>query len=474
MRLPELGVGVVYNPGLESLLEAGHDLVDVIEVEPQTFWMQTGLAEAVYRVDQRVLERLAAYRQPKIVHGVGFPVAGTNSTLDAQVQPFVNTITALHAPWASEHLSFNRFRSASGEKSAGFLLPPLQTTEGAELAVANIRRLKHALPVPFAFETGVNYLQRRPGELSDGEFFAAVAEGADCGILLDLHNLWTNERNGRQSVMDALAAIPLERVWEVHVAGGDSLDGYWLDAHSDLVPVPVMELLAEVLPRLPNLKAVVFEIMEDYIEVRGITTVQLVEQMAALQELWRSRCVRPDRSIAPSRPGRGSENERACADSARNWEEALGELVIGHRCDSPLARSLAQDPAIGVYRRLVSSVRAGMAVSVLRLSYRMLVLHLGEERVQTMFESFWARVSPEPFPSDEARNFAAHVGAQSFEIPHLDEVLAFELATHNAALMQTAQTVRFSCDPIPLLTALGEGRLPDQTAGMGVLMTIEP
>ena len=61
---------------------------------------------------------------------------------------------------------------------------------------------------------------------------AAVAECADCGILLDLHNLFANGVNGRQSVEEFIAQLPLERVWEIHVAGGVELDGYWLDAHS--------------------------------------------------------------------------------------------------------------------------------------------------------------------------------------------------------------------------------------------------
>ena len=67
------------------------------------------------------------------------------------------------------------------------------------VAVAAIRRLRADLGVPLAFETGVNYLASRPDEMEDGEFVAAVAERADCGILLDLHNIYTNAVNGRQS-----------------------------------------------------------------------------------------------------------------------------------------------------------------------------------------------------------------------------------------------------------------------------------
>jgi uncharacterized protein len=47
-----------------------------------------------------------------------------------------------------------------------------------------------------------------------------------------LHNLWCNQLNGRQQVLDVLAELPLDRVWEVHLAGGKEMDGLWLDAHS--------------------------------------------------------------------------------------------------------------------------------------------------------------------------------------------------------------------------------------------------
>jgi len=62
--------------------------------------------------------------------------------------------------------------------------------------------------VPIAIETAVNYLRPRADELGDGEFVAAVAERADCGILLDLHNIYCNALNGRQSVDPVRVGAP--------------------------------------------------------------------------------------------------------------------------------------------------------------------------------------------------------------------------------------------------------------------------
>ncbi len=112
-----------------------------------------------------------------------------------------------------------------------------------------------ARPEPIAFENPVSYLPPHPAEIPDGEFAAEVAEAADCGILLDLHNLLCNERNGRQSVAEYCRSIPLERVWEIHLAGGQLERGFWLDAHSGIVEPALLEIVAELVPRLPALRA---------------------------------------------------------------------------------------------------------------------------------------------------------------------------------------------------------------------------
>ncbi len=472
--LPALGVGIVYSPGLEPVLEAGRDIIDVIEIEPQTFWFKGQPPNPSYRLDPDAFARFTRFPQAKIVHGVGFAIGGTVPPDAAQLPPFIESIETLGAPWASEHLSFNKVAGPRGPHTTGFLLPPLQTRQTVDLAAANIRKLQRELPVPFAFETGVNYLSRHDGEMSDGAFFAAVAEAADCGILLDLHNLWANERNGRQTMLDALAEMPLERVWEVHLAGGDRLRDHWLDAHSGLVPRPLMELTGEILPRLPNLKAVIFEIIEDYLPIKSLSTDDLLAQMADIRSLWDQRhesltAPRTDRH-GPTRHPAATENQISPVD----WEQAVSRLAIGWPPDTPVAKRLSTDPGIPVYQELVTSVRGGMVVSLLTLTYRLLVLNLGEERVMELLKAFWNTQRPEQFASAEVRGFADFLCAQSLDIPHLNDVLSFEIASQDAILKDAAQTVRFQCDPMPLLDALREGHLPPPPQRGDYEITINP
>ena len=263
MNLPELGVGLNWFPELDPVLKANKELVDVLEVEPQSLWRREKDADGLV-LDQASLAALHRHQLPLLAHSVALPVGGTLAPPKDEAVRLSAVSGKLSSPWVSEHLSFNRIVDESGEWQSGFLLPPRQTISGVEAAVASVRDLAAGLSVPLAIETGVNYLRPRSEELPDGEFVARVADEANCGILLDLHNVWTNERNGRQALADYIDQIPLERVWEIHLAGGHRHRGFWLDAHSGAVPVELMELATRIVPRLPNLKAIVFELFPSY------------------------------------------------------------------------------------------------------------------------------------------------------------------------------------------------------------------
>lgn len=455
MSLPELGIGVAYFAGLEPLLEPG-GLADVIEVEPQTFWLQPDPAVSAYRVDARALARVCDLPGAKIMHGIGFAVGGTLAPEPAQLPPLLEMQAALAAPWMSEHLAFNRARQAGGEYTTSFMLPLRQSEAGVDAAVRSIRAMAQKLPVPFAFETGVNYLQPRPDEIPDGEFTARIAEEADCGILLDLHNIWCNERNGRQTVEDFLRTLPLERVWEVHVAGGFERRGYYLDSHSGAIPAPLVELAARVLPRLPNLRALIFELFPSYLPQVGLETVR--SELELLHRLWDGR--------KPSRTPHGNAQRRTASPVScsgpvpEEWEDALGALVVGRPAENELADTLFRDPGVAIVRELLEQFRASMTVEVCKLSFRLIVLSRGESAFDALLAGYWARETPQRFASAEATGFAEFLAAQALDVTYLDEVLAFERATLATLLDGQARVVPFAHDPMAVLRPLSEGRLP--------------
>ena len=223
MGTPRPGVGISWSRELEPLLIDHPQQVDWVEFEPQTTWLVAHGQKP--RAPMAVIDRLQRAPGRKLVHSVAAPVGGQQRPDAHHLALLRAAVREFGAPFASEHLSFNAIHGVC----TGFFLPPRQTDAQVRIIADNIRRLQDALGVPVAIENGTNYLRPRSDEMHDGEFIASVAELADCGLLLDLHNAYANAVNGRQPLTQMLAELPLDRVWELHLAGA---------AGSDLRDVP--------------------------------------------------------------------------------------------------------------------------------------------------------------------------------------------------------------------------------------------
>jgi len=458
-ELPDLGVGIIYSPEIEPLLLETGSLIQVVEVEPQTMWLHFPGSPAGFKEPPGLVERLAGLPGHKLVHSVAMPVGGTTLPDDAQLSGVRRWAGRLAAPWVSEHLSFNETR----EHHAGFFLAPRQTEAGLAAVVASVRALQEAMPVPVAVETGVNYLKRRADEIPDGDFIAEVSRRTGCGILLDMHNVYTNALNGRQSVEQFVSSLPLERVWELHLAGGMDLDGFWLDGHCDAIPERLVELTREILPALPNVHALIFEVFPSFVPLVGWPKIRA--QIERMRDLWAARRTGQangtvTRAAAEpwARPGAAPEE----------WERELARLVVGWApSGTPLSLELAVDPGVRLMQKLVREFRGSMLVNVLRFTMRLLILTLGEEGAMTVLRAYWDKVPPQFYATTEAARFLDFLDEADLKIPRLHEVMSFERALMATAMDDQVRVVKFAADILPLLRALAEGELPAQPGRAG-------
>jgi uncharacterized protein len=445
------GVGLVWWPALEPVFRAG--ACEVLELEPQALWEKIVVDGAqAYRLNESLLDQVLRLPQRKLVHGVGQPLAGT---VDDPVphMPLLRTMCdRLNAEWASEHLSFNRIVVGDEVRETGFLLPPAQTAASARVAAANIDWYRSQLARPIAFETGVNYLNVCEGDLDDGTFFASVARGAQCGILLDLHNVWCNERNGRRPVREVLAHLPLDAIWEVHLAGGTALDGWWLDAHSDLVPPPLYALAEEVLPLLPNVRALVFEILPDHLPAVGLNAVE--REIERLKALWRGL---PASNLEPLK--------FASLGLRRNPDDvgatAQRELALHHALSESLGGG--EDRGLALYRELIAEFRRAHLAKAMRFSMTALLAGLGASETRALLCTYCRDTPADAYASVEAERFARFLAGRAdvvSRVPYLDEVMAFESALIASTLRGEEREIEWSVDPTAVLEALDAGRLP--------------
>jgi len=466
---PVAGVGVTWTSALDPVLLEHTGLVDWVEFEPQTTWLVASPG-APPRASRAVLDHLQRLPGRKLVHSVAAPVGGTTQPTRQHLALLRDAVRTLDAPWASEHLSFN----AAHGVSTGFFMPPRQTEAQILVIAGNIQRLQDVLGVPVAIENGTSYLRPRSDEMSDGEFVARIAEAADCGLLLDLHNAYANAVNGRQSLAEFLKALPLQRVWEIHLAGGMLRDGFWLDAHSGAVPEELWQLVSGLPLRLPALQAVNFEIFPTFISEVGTDVV--------IDELQRIRAwlvapaegpVLPVSVAPPVLTLRQVQGEPALADRGDPWESALTSLVTRQPVQADdletaaICADLAEEAGMPLVRDLVFSFRASMVVQVLRLSSRLLLCSVGPTVFRRMLQDTFEHRAPAMYATLEAQAFAEQVDARGWRVPHLADMLRYELALAQTLIDGQSRVVEFPFEPMPMMRALAEGRLPDEIPQQG-------
>ena len=280
-----LGIGVTYSPQIESILKSNASIVNVLEIEPQMIRNHDNINNLdTYSLDTQLFDRIKSYNYSFILHSVAIPIGGTIKPEKQQLAIIKKMAENLDAPWISEHLTLINSRKKIVSVKLLFFYLLVKHTLVLGTAVQSIKEMQREVGRPVAIENTVNYLKPRDDELLDGEFVSKVITNSNCGLVLDLHNLWTNEINGRQSIMEFINQIPLKEVWEIHLAGGTEDSGYWLDSHSGEIPLQLLEITKKIIPRLENLRAIIYEIEPSYLSV--VDNDLIKSQLKQLHNLW--------------------------------------------------------------------------------------------------------------------------------------------------------------------------------------------
>src|SRR2546430_13442903 len=121
------------------------------------------------------------------------------------------------------------------------------TFEAAELTAQKVREVRDFLEVPVAVENVSSYAEFHVSEMSEWEFLNEVVERADCGILLDVNNIYVSSQNHSFDPMTYVHSVPAERVAQIHIAGHSKYRKYILDTHDHPVIDPVWKLYARAM-----------------------------------------------------------------------------------------------------------------------------------------------------------------------------------------------------------------------------------
>jgi uncharacterized protein (UPF0276 family) len=195
----------------------------------------------------RPLEVLDRIRRdyPVALHGVSMSL-GSAEPLDPAYLRRLKALCARVAPAiVSDHLCW----TGLGGHNSHDLLPLPFTEEAVRVAAGKIRRVQEFLGRRILVENISSYVEHAGSRLSEVDFLCAVAAEANCGILLDLNNLYVNARNHGLDPGRYLARIPVERVGQMHLAGHEDHGDLVIDTHDHPVADAVWELYAAAVDR---------------------------------------------------------------------------------------------------------------------------------------------------------------------------------------------------------------------------------
>jgi uncharacterized protein (UPF0276 family) len=292
LTVPKLGIGLSYQPQLRAFIRDEADRFDYLEVVPDILWTDLGPGSSPRYVDDaNGIAFLQSVRNTKTVvaHSIGLSIGSAHRFDSEHVAQMARWYDWFRFPWHSDHLAFHL---AQGEGDDGdedeinlnLTMPLVLDEETLRLVSQRVREVRRRIPVPFLLENNVYYFQVEGEDYTEARFLSELCNASGCGLLLDLHNLYTNCRNLGTDPYAYLVGMDLDKVMEIHVAGGMELRGFYIDAHSGASPGPVWELLDWTLPRCPNVGGITFELFGSWYEVMG--EEGLKRQLARMRETW--------------------------------------------------------------------------------------------------------------------------------------------------------------------------------------------
>lgn len=186
---------------------AGTPAVPWLEVHSENYFAAGGAAhESLTRIR-------AAY--PLSFHGVGLSLGSVDPLDRGHLRKLAELVQRYQPMLVSEHLSW----SSVGGRFVNDLLPLPATREALEHMVLRVEEVQECLGREILIENVSSYLELGDGEMPEHCFLAELAQRSGCGVLLDVNNLYVNERNRGTSASAFIRGLPQRVVGEIHLAG---------------------------------------------------------------------------------------------------------------------------------------------------------------------------------------------------------------------------------------------------------------
>ncbi len=236
-NLKKLGIGIGFREQFRADIFLNQDKIDFLEIT----------ADHYFDANKSKSEELQMLKNhfKLIPHGLDLSLGSAEGIDKDYLEKFVELVDEVKPEWFSDHICFTK----SNGISIGHLAPIPYTHEALKVFVKNISVVKKRINIPLILEN-ITYMVRFPSsEMSEAEFITKLVEETDCGLLLDVTNLYINSRNFDFSWQKYLDNLPLERVVQLHFVGSHKHGNKLIDGHSHKTENEIWEVFREVCER---------------------------------------------------------------------------------------------------------------------------------------------------------------------------------------------------------------------------------
>ncbi|MFT5218803.1 MAG: hypothetical protein ACI9LO_002717 [Planctomycetota bacterium] len=221
---------------------------DVIAQTPKNIdWFE--ILSENYMIDGgKPLYYLDIIRQdyPMVIHGVSMSLGSSDPLDQNYLKQLKGLIERVQPRWISDHLCW----TGVDQKNMHDLLPLPYSEESINHVADRISRVQDIIGQQMLIENLSSYVTYRMDAMPEWEFLSAIAEKADCYLLLDVNNIYVSSYNHHYDPIDYLEGVPAARVWQHHIAGHSNEGNLIIDTHDQDVIEPVWALYEEAAKRL--------------------------------------------------------------------------------------------------------------------------------------------------------------------------------------------------------------------------------
>ncbi|RYZ93250.1 MAG: DUF692 domain-containing protein [Moraxellaceae bacterium] len=242
---PHLGFGLGLRSEHYTDLSENQLNVDWLEILSENYMVAGG--KPLYYLD-KICERY-----PVVMHGVSLSIGSVDPLNNAYLHDLKHLAERVKPKWISDHLCWTGTQGINLHD----LMPLPYTEEALTHLVSRITQVQDFLGQRILLENVSSYLTYQHSTISEWEFLNAVAQEADCLILLDINNIHVSAHNHNFDPAAYLAAMPAERIQQIHLAGHLNKGDYSIDTHDHEIIDSVWELYADSIRRFGHVSTMI-------------------------------------------------------------------------------------------------------------------------------------------------------------------------------------------------------------------------